>query len=1404
MPQDALPAGKHAYAVNIRSHEEGTIEVRYGQELLTTGGALGTPSPIRSIFRLNDPTPFAAGASALRLIGAGTLLYGNTPGSATFTQIDDSYSGDPLSIVAAAPFASSRPFAYIADADRQRKVNTDLDVWSMGLPQPTTPPTAALAAVESTFLESIDSGTWVSYAEADIAPPAPLPIVSRLATTITNIVYDSGVTGMCSFAVASADNITPGCTVDVGAASETVIVQEVLPPVSPTTIAAILYDSGNTGLCTIQPTGSFSAGQIELPDPAQLQQRYAANGTLDAPWTSHGWGNRWKEAVGRMHEGLQRAVTAAEQRPRGDAPPPVTITRTVDFPVNALVLLGGTEVVRILSVAIGPDGVMSFRCTTLGTFAAGAAISGLGTLRAYSQTTFLTGDAVVASAVESTFTKGDTDPFLMGAQTDLTGGVDRNWALVGTRATQPEDIIRFGVKVNQLGYVQSVRLVLGLTDADPTFVREYYFYEWRAADLVTAIQATAETVTGLVSDAQRTAVEQGQFDAMYQDQYGQQAQPGVGLQAGDLNIQRDREGTWATRAIQRLRNERKARLAKMAPVSTGGNISRQLSLGNDAWMTLECRVGDLTRVGTDTTLTIGDIARAAIYFQIEGVSTEMIIDISDAYLTGGYGPDVGQTLPPYVYAYSYRSTITGERSNCSPPMRAGVLPHRGRVELTLPTSPESQCDQIDLWRFGGALARWVYVGSVVNDPTASPAEASFTDDLADERIDGGETPRVDLYQPWPTLDQPRSGTATIAGTAVEWASGDAFNLAWAPSTLIIVNGIVTSLYRSPTSTTRLEVIDNVGSGTVTWSIPFPTLLAQTLPTLFGGSIAGAWFNMAVGDPNDPGAVHWTNGNDPDSAADSNMLIVTSASEPLLNGCWVGETPIVFSTDQPYVLDPTPGQVSMFRAREFPIDRGLWATWALAVDPNGTGAYFLAKDGIYRLNAGGGLTCITNPDLQPLFPQEGTVPEAIRNLNPIDMTATADLRLTFVGKYLYFDYLDTEGEYHTLIYEPAYDRWTPDTYAIGTTARYDETGHGVLAHLMGGADGNLRQFSADKITDEETDINWALWTPWANGDDPRAFKQFGDAILDFNPGGSQTGLRVTPVVDNGNVALDERVLGVGGTVRDTYIVEVGTDGASGYGVISRNCGLLIEGAVQACDIQRPLLYLWEPSFLPKGTSVARRATDWEDLGYKGAKFIQGVVIRANTFNQQKAVQVQFDGPNGAPQIAMSITLLHDGEQTIAYPTADDGWQPFHAELVRLRGADDVEWTLLDWRWIWEPAPEAATQWETQDTTFDLPGFVSVRDGVMAYAADAPVELVVMHDQTPITYSLPATTDGAYQRVYVPFGPYKGKSVLFQWYSEVPFRLYKRDCSVRIQGWGIPGGYQVVNPFGGPHRVSGAEI
>ncbi len=1374
-PQDALSEGKLSWALNIRSYEEGTITVRDGISVLTDA-ALG--NPIFSAFRLEDTTPYATPSTDnVRILGAGTSIYGGQVNGTTPESYGvigaTTFSGDPLTGVISTPFASPRPYLYIGDSVGSRKINSDFDDYPIGIATPVNEPEADYAAVQITYLNSVESGLWSSYGNATPASPTALPITQYINTTINEILYDNGAApSMAAIALADMTNVVPGISIVIGASNEEVIVEEVHPALAPTTIARILYDVGTNGLCTIQPAGSFTQGQIEQAVPADVQQRYDA-------------------------QGIQ--------------PPRVTVSRTVDFAVDSLIQLDALETVRILSVAIGQDGTMSFRCTTSNTFAIGDAITGVPSFRAYVNTAVVAADAATASCVSNTITNATVDTAEVGGMQSPIGGGSRNWGLVGNRASQPGDFIRFAIRLSSYAFVQSVRLLLNVSDdtgsGGSDFLHNYYMYEWRQNDLLAAIQIAAGQATALFSTEQATAVQQGQVDAYYQDQYGynttiQSGSAGFG-RMGYLLSDEGKRQLMDRIAKSRAENDAAARAQKAdGGVTVGSSISRQLAVGNDQWVVLQCRLGDLTRIGTEQTLTLNAIIGAAVTVQVSGTTDPITVDYADAYLLGGYGPDVSNTWNPYVYRYRYRSTLTGARSNPSPPMRAGVKPHRGRVLVAGEQSSDPQCDVIDWYRLGGALARWSYVGT--SDNESSPL---YTDDLADGQIEAGETLDFSKFQPWPVQDLPRSGLCTIAGTAVERTSGDDFNTAWSAGSLVLINGRATVLYKQPQSTDRFYVVDNIGEGTgIEFSLPSPTIVSQPLPALWGGPINDVLYHFACGDPSDPGVLHWSQGNDPDASSDVNTLTITSGADPLQNGCFYDGIPYVFSSNDLYRIGATFGDATAFRTSKTACGKGLWSRWFFCVTPYGI--VFGSNDGIYITTGGSPAQSLTDDDLRPLFPQDGSIsdPSAIRNLSPVDFTQVQYLRLTYVDRLVYFDYMDVEGELRTLVYDFRVQGWTPDVYPLsGATCRLNEGGPDVHSALMGAADGHLYVNDAGKTTDADTDVPWAVWTRWPNAGDPRAWKQWGDAILDMNPGGSFSGVQVTPVINNGNTALEPNLLGSLDGERATYIVEVGEDeDALGDGVWSRNLGLLIEGTVQLCDTNRPILYLWEPSFVAKQVSVGFRATDWQDLGYNGAKFVQGVVIRANTFGSPKTVNVQYDGPNGSPQTALALTINHNGEQTKAYPLAAAGWEPFIAELVRLQGADDVEWALLDWRFVFEPAPELATQWETQYTTHDLPGFLAVYDGVIAYMATAEVTWEIEYQDGFVdSYTLPSTA-GAYSRTRVITAARKGKAVRYTWTSDEPFRLIKPDCSVRVQGWGVPGGYQILSPFGGPSRADGAGI
>lgn len=1362
LPPDALPAGKYPYVKNVRSYADGRFRPREGlTERVSTLG-----SAVHTLARLNDPTTFNGGVPAVRVVGAGTSVYRGDPSDTTPAVVDTGYSGSPLCTFSAQPPQSPRPWQYITDSAQYRKFQTDGIAYAVGLAQPgpiEVEPTVTVGKIQKSAFDIFSSTSWAAAGTVATAGSN----FQRVDTTISQILYDDLATniGYCSIVPADAINITTGTLLTVGdplGVFDNEIVTDITIAVSPTTVAAIIYDSGTTGLCTIQPTGSLGTGQLDAP-PVEAYRRRAFR-----------------------QQGTAFAVPRGEAGGLPVAPnptAPVRRIRQMDFPVDCLIELNGVEVVRILSVAIGPDGIQSFRCQTSTTISAGDTITGLAAFRIYLPTTHVAGEQLTRPAITNTLTYPAP---LTGQKAKMTGGIQGVWAMTlaqfeNGEAVLPEDELHLAVNVNRLTEVVSVRVYI---DVDPTtndFLQNYYFHEWRASDIIASIQSTnAAQVTPIIT-SRATVVANQQLENPNTTGTAVSRTPTGSATTGTA-------GTTTATTRQPIPQGTPSQANNRKPPATSAT-STQLGLGNNQWVDLRVKIGTLIRVGTDPTRNLSNAEAFEILLSCEGPQEDVtpepiIVKYSDLQIYGGAGPDVGEVGDPYVYCYRYRSSLTGAVSNPSPAFRGGVIPRRQPVSLVCTPSADAQVDKVDWFRLGGALSEWTYVGTGENSTTA------FTDKYMDEAIDGGETLRYDNFQPWPLQDLPHTGVCDVAGTAVKWVSGDLFDTSWAPGSVILVNGRATTLYASPTSTTLLHVVDSLGSdSSVAFSLLGPTLLSQPLAAAWG-DFQG--FNFACGDQINPGTLYWANGNNVEAASDSNSLIVTTPSQPLMNGGVFNAFPFVFSSDDLYNIILNPGAPTPIRVLKTPCGRGPWTRWSWCLGTEGI--FFLSGDGIYVTQGGSPAQCLTL-DLRSIFPHDGVAGVAANGIPAPDMTQTTRLRLSYIGGWLYFDYLDTDGNPQTLILDLPGQRWMLDGSDLtGVTVRLEEPGSGVYDQIVGGSNGAVYQYDGSVFSDAGTAIAYAVNTRWVDADRPRVQKQWGDVGLDLDAAGG-TGVIVTPVTTDGATTLPPVTKGAGNTGRQSYIVDI----TSGAGVISRNFGLQLTGSISNTDTARPSLFWWEPAFLLKVEDTARRATDWENLGYVGAKFVQGVIIRANTYGVDKLVQVQKDGGT----VALTLTINHSGEEQIAYPLAAAGWDPFVTELIRLVGADDNSWQLLDVRFVWEPAPELATQWETQFTSHDLPGYGTVRDMVVGYEADAPMQVILTCDDKTITETLPAT-GGMYRRVYLPICPNKWKAVKYQWTTDLPGRLYKRDISVRVQGWGLPGGYIQAMPFGGPSRVDGAAI
>jgi hypothetical protein len=477
-------------------------------------------------------------------------------------------------------------------------------------------------------------------------------------------------------------------------------------------------------------------------------------------------------------------------------------------------------------------------------------------------------------------------------------------------------------------------------------------------------------------------------------------------------------------------------------------------------------------------------------------------------LYGGVGllPIPGTVISSAQYRYTYRSSATGATSNPSPESAEqgfSVLAN----SLAATPSPDPQVDKIDWYRIDTALANFTYVGTGPN------SSAQFRDILLDTDIVANPLLEFDNYQPFPSIDLPRGGTVDVTGGVVTWVSGDMFNTRWLPGTIIIIGTVAYTLDRRPTSPLQLTASNAViqggiavvavppdGTGLV-YEIAEPDLAAQPLPYLFGPT-DNINFVFGVGDPLRPGTLYWCKGNNLDSAPDTNQLDVTSPSEVLVNGAMSGGRGVLFSTERAWLIMPNffnalatvQGTVgSTWTLQESSINRGLYIPKCLAIEASGN-IFFRVKDGI-EWSGGGAVSKSISEDIYNLFTHEGSVPQPVTRgpftVWPPDDTQPEYQSMECANGYLYYDYLDVNGYYRTLVYDIQGKGWVVDAYQYPVRIHRLEEGGNVNGTLVGCSDGSVRP-----LVDSGVELACAVvLTRCETAGDVRAQKHWGDIYVE---------------------------------------------------------------------------------------------------------------------------------------------------------------------------------------------------------------------------------------------------------------------------------------------------------------------
>lgn len=747
------------------------------------------------------------------------------------------------------------------------------------------------------------------------------------------------------------------------------------------------------------------------------------------------------------------------------------------------------------------------------------------------------------------------------------------------------------------------------------------------------------------------------------------------------------------------------------------------------------------------------------------------------------------------YRYRWRSTKTGARSNPSPPSVQNQNPVQVSTVTPGEFSPDPQVDVADYFRIDTGLSNMTYVGT---GPNTNPPTA-FIDQSIDVNVLANEILEFDLFEPFPSIDLPHKGVVNAVGNTVTWVSGDKFNTRWLGGSLIKIGGVQYALYNRPTSNTSLTVF-NVANGTnLAYEANAPTLAGQPTASTWGPTAQGGF--MFGLDPNNPGDVVWTNGQDPDSSADTNRWVLTSPSEPMMNGCIANGISVAFSTERSWLFFPTftsaaatvtGTQGSPWNPVLSGMTRGLYIRTCLAVSGAGL-VFFRTKDGICVSEEGGTEQSITDADLFNLFTHEGVdpsqavVPSPITlggfTLFPPDDTQPEAQSLECANGYLYYDYEDISGTPRTLVYDVQAKGWVPDAYQFPVTVHSLQEGK-VNQTLVGCSDGSVRALSG---TGTET-ATCVLLTHAENGGDARADKSVGDIFVKASVAAAGP-IIVAPYSGRFTNALaglsPSTLTGTGSS--NKYILDFTPD------------------PVTVDDIELALLWpagtgtaveLWQPTWTDLPDTIQDRATDWSDCGTPGAKLIQGLMLEANTFGVSKSFQVQ-SSDDGSLHTPDQVPITFNGQSIKAITFTP----PFVAHLIRLVASDSVNWQQFSLKPIFVPFPELVPQFQTEMTSHGSIGWNSIGEITLSHISTADLKVTFTFDQWPtITLTIPNSGGVQLKGPKMPMPDNKFKLVSYRVSSSAPFRLFQSQCEIKLGMWGRSDSYRIVNPFGGPSDES----
>lgn len=1049
---------------------------------------------------------------------------------------------------------------------------------------------------------------------------------------------------------------------------------------------------------------------------------------------------------------------------------PATIVLSVpgaEIIKNSILKLNNIEYIRVDEVTRDSNNIPSIRTSTIGTFVTGQTIEGFAAFRVYTDVGFAIGQTIVNNSIKTNINAGGVSSITRIFDVDLLN--------TGSKPLTLEDVFHISLLADS-SKINEIQIQLALDDSN--FTGNWVYFPISPNFFTGSVNQTTTILPTL-----QGALDRERLLEQTRNIYGRVLRF---ADSGGYDPGVDFEDIY-----RRLSED------------SGSGLTTETVTGQLQWTELDIHLADFLshRVGSDLTKTLKDIKAIRISINAKE-ATDVFID---SIWVGGSAPlnNAQSGLLAYNYVWRIRDPNTKATSNWSPPLRSGIKISRGFIELSFPdanvTYPIDY--RIDVARFGGTVSEFRIVGAIKNDGSkfidTSSDRLVQDNSLAGRFAEHGAIDAIfDFYKPFAILDAPKKGTCDIVGTKFTRKTGDSLSITYPRGTQIVINGSANKFYTNPIDTDNVELEKDMGNLiNVEFEIQDPLLTGQPLPVIFGPTGEGflGLFIFGIGDKNNAGTVYWLDGNSPDTMSDTNRLEITPPSEPLVTGIIYDGFPYLYSIARGFVLQPTissEGDFS-FIARETANSRGVFCRTSICISPNYI--FFLSEnaDGIYRVQGNGNPQSITDGILANLFYTDDKIPIPVKLIdgtiiNPPNFLLKDEIRFFSTNKNTIFRFIDIEDKQVALIYSNKLNDFI--SYDVYKNNKINAFYHEELessTDILVGIESSIGKFGAG--IDYEDDVISKVIPFSYDAGDSRFIKEFKELIIDANPG--QEGLSITNYYNNGsNSDPTTNIAGLLAPIRNQEIIDLQDN--NGVGKRVKNITSIFEWLLKSGT----KLYEEKIYFIPKGDTLEDRSSDIEDGGDSFEKLWQGVVIKADTFGEDKILNY-LDDEN---ILRASIIINHNGERTVSYPFQN----PFISHTIKRISDDEVLWIPNSEVYIFDREPEEAEVWEGEFNTHDLSGLILFHRFGIAYRStgDSILKLIFEDGIEQIYENKLPNSNGEYNKEFFYAIPRKWKACKYRFESEGKLRLYKRDSEVWMKAVNSNETFRRFAAFGGSSRES----